>query len=100
MSERYAALLRLAYIDRCLALHGEVQRADITRTFWVSQAQASADIGAFNRTHPGVMAYDKSRKRYVPARAKYRSVYCHDDPNVRRALSLLAAAGHPMGWAD
>lgn len=90
---------RLDYIDWCLALRGEVQRGDIMATFSVSQAQASADLSAFERAHPGAMRYDKSAKRYVPAQSNYRARRGMDDPNVRRAVSLLAAAEHPMGWA-
>lgn len=58
---------RLDYIGWRLATHGEVQRADLTGIFGVSEAQASGDLGAYDRAHPGAMAYDKSAKRYVPA---------------------------------
>ena len=91
---------RLDYIDWRLFVHGEVQRDDIVRTFGVSMSQASADLSAFEREHPEVMSYDRSAKRYVPARAKYRSCRGFGDSNVLRAISLLAAAGHPMGWRD
>ena len=68
----WASDRRLDFIDHCLALRGEVQRADIMRVFGVSEAQASQDISAFGREHPGAMSYDKSAKRYVPARSRYK----------------------------
>lgn len=46
------------------------------------------------------MAYDKSAKYYTPAREPYRSQRGMDHPNVKRALSLLAGAGHAMGWTE
>lgn len=91
---------RLDYIAWRLTVHGEVQRDDIVRNFGVSMSQASADLSAFEREHPEVMRYDKTLKRYVPAKAKFRSLRGFGDPNVLRAISLLAAAGHPMGWRD
>lgn len=63
---------RLDYIDWRLAEQGSVRRADIMITFQVSAQQASTDLGAFDRAHPGAMNYDKTAKRYVPARTKYR----------------------------
>jgi hypothetical protein len=89
---------RLDYIDWRLALIGEVRREHLMTVFGVSMPAASATLGEFAAAHPGAMRYDKSRKCYVPARQPYRAVRGMADPNVRRALSLLAAAGHPMGW--
>jgi hypothetical protein len=63
---------RLDYIDWRLATHGEVRRQHLTETFGISMQQASADIGAFDREHPGAMEYDKSRKSYIASRAPYR----------------------------
>ena len=96
----WAADRRLDYIDWCLALRGEVQRADISGVFEVSESQASQDINAFIAAYPAAIRYDKSRKRYVPARNAYRAQRGMDNPNVRRAISLLAAEGHPMGWSQ
>lgn len=89
---------RLDYIDWRLLVVGHIRRGDLARTFGTSENQASHDLADFDRAHPGVMAYDKNAKQYVPARKPYRSQRGMDDPNVRRALSLLAGAGHPMGW--
>lgn len=68
----WASDRRLDYIDWRLATHGEVQRADIGNLFDVSVPQASADLSEFMRQHPGAMEYDKTRKRYVPVRPRYK----------------------------
>jgi hypothetical protein len=58
--------MRLDYIDYSLSVHGEISRPDLMTTFGISIAQASADLAAFERIHPGVMYYDRNRKRYRP----------------------------------
>jgi hypothetical protein len=102
MPDRHSVAVRLAYVDWRLSVHGEVNRADIMRTFGVSLGQASVDLTEFQRLYPDRIEYDKYRKRYIPAGRAYRPIreYGHDDPNVLRGISLLAAAGHPLGWRD
>lgn len=95
----YAIERRLDYIDWRLAQFGEVQRADIARTFGVSQSQASGDLNLFLTEHPKIMGYDKTRKRYVPANGRYKSVRGWT-PTTIRAMRVLAMRGHPMGWRD
>lgn len=56
---------RLDYIAWRLADHGAIRRDDLMRVFGVSMPQASADLGAFDRAHPGAMVYDKSAKQYA-----------------------------------
>lgn len=63
----WAGERRVEFIAWRLCTHGEVQRSDIARTFRVSMAQASADLAEFQRLHPGATAYDKMRRRYLPA---------------------------------
>lgn len=96
----WAADRRLDYIDWRLLTVGSIRREHIMRTFSVSAPQASGDLTAFQAAHPEAIRYDKSGKSYVPARMPYRSVRGHDDPEVKRALTLLANAGHPMGFRD
>jgi len=93
---------RLDYVDWRLLNHGSVQRSDIVRTFDVSPTQASVDLREFDRAHPGAMTYDNSAavRAYVPANGRYRSQRGMDAVPVRRALRLLADAGHPMGWRE
>lgn len=93
----YAVDRRLDFIDWRLIAHGEIQRADIMNQFQVSEAQASADLGAFEREHPGTMTYDKTRKRYVPARNPYRSKRKWT-PAALKAMEQFCASGHPMAW--
>ena len=64
----YFPALRRQYILWRLATVGEVQRADIMRTFGVSMAQASGDINALIADDPAATSYDKTRKRYIGKR--------------------------------
>ena len=91
---------RLDYIDWRLGRRGEVHRGDLIRVFGVSPSQASADLASFLRAYRGAMRYDRRAKRYVPREQPYASRRGMDDPAVRRAISLLARASHPMGWSD
>lgn len=68
----WAVERRLDFIDWRLAERGEVQRRDIMTLFGVSDVQASIDINEFLAAYPDTATYDKSRKRYVPARRPYR----------------------------
>jgi hypothetical protein len=67
----YFPALRRDYILWRLAVNGELQRADIMRTFGISEAQASGDINTLLADMPTSIRYDKSRKRYVPPRTRY-----------------------------
>lgn len=91
---------RLDYIDWRLLTFGELRRENLIAVFGISLAQASADISRFIGRHQGAMKYDGSDKRYVPVEKIYRSRRRMDDPNIRRALTLLANAGHEMGWSE
>ena len=85
---------RMDFVDWRLLMRGEVQRDDIRRVFGVSMSQASADLKAFLKLHPGAMVYDTVRKRYVPAKAPYKSRRGMDAMKVREALNTLAK----LGW--
>lgn len=79
---------RLDGIDALLATRGELRRQDIMDLFGVSLPQASMDIQAFVREHPGAIRYDLSSKRYVPAGPKYRRQRSLPD-QVRETLRLI-----------
>jgi hypothetical protein len=66
--------------------------------FGVSEASAVRDLKKFEREHPGAMRYDITDKQYVPRRGGHSTQRRMDDPKIKRALALLASAGHPMGW--
>jgi hypothetical protein len=68
----WSADRRLDYIDWSIATRSSLRRSDIVQTFGVSMAHASADINAFIALYPDALAYDKSAKCYVPAKANYR----------------------------
>lgn len=64
----YFPALRRQYILWRLAVHGEVNRADLVRTFGVSMSWASLDINSLLTDNPQAASYDKTRKRYVQRR--------------------------------
>ncbi len=66
--------IRLDYIDWRLLNEGAINRSHIVTRFDISENQASIDLNAFDREHPGAMRYDKSAKQYVPANGRYRPV--------------------------
>jgi hypothetical protein len=57
---------RMEHIERCLFWKGELQRADLVERFGVNPAQVATDFSNYMAMAPGNMAYNKSRKRYVP----------------------------------
>jgi hypothetical protein len=71
-------------VDWRLLTAGSVRRKDIMAAFSISEAHASADIAAFDRTHPGVMRYDKSAKMYVPSNGRYVS-----QRGIKRSVPLV-----------
>jgi len=93
----WAEEARLDFIDLLLLARGRVVRADLVERFGISMSQASGDIRSFIRQHPDAMRYDKSRKCYVPATRRYRSVRGQGKRTID-ALAQLAAAGSRLGW--
>lgn len=81
----YFPALRRDYILWRLATFGEVQRGDIMRTFGTSEAQSTGDMKGLLDDHPEIVRYDKTRKRYVPAR--------RHQPAAR-----LAKIADALGW--
>lgn len=75
---------RREYILWKLATAGELRRADIQRTFDISESQASEDMTALQLEIPTAASYDKSAKRYVSRR--------HQPP------ARLAAIAEALGW--
>lgn len=56
---------RLAWIDEMLTIYGFINRHHLQRKFGISQPQASKDLQAFMRRHPGIARYDLTGKCYV-----------------------------------
>lgn len=63
---------RLDFIDWCLAFGDGINRSDLVQMFGISVPQASSDLQAFMSLYPDAMRYDKTAKKYVPVRKKYR----------------------------
>lgn len=56
---------RQEWIAETLRVFGFINREHLMRKFGISMPQASSDIQAFQRRHPGAIAYNLSAKRYV-----------------------------------
>ncbi|MER8501565.1 WYL domain-containing protein [Mesorhizobium sp. M0145] len=65
---RWGVEQRLEFIEFRLFWEGGVNRADIINMFGVSVPQASKDLTLYQERAPGNVEYDKSAKRYIPAR--------------------------------
>jgi hypothetical protein len=63
---------RLDYIDWRIATAGEFERDSAARLFDVSPGIISGDLTLFQSLYPDALNYDKSAKRYVPAKGRYR----------------------------
>jgi len=58
----------MEWIAESLLVYRFINREHLQRKFGISQPQASKDLNAFLKRHPGVMRYDLTRKRYEAAR--------------------------------
>jgi hypothetical protein len=55
---------RQDWITETLRVFGFINRAHLERKFGISTPQASMDLAAFARSHPGTVHYDTSAKCY------------------------------------
>lgn len=55
---------RMEWIAESLRIFGFINRQHLERKFGISTVQASNDLTAFGRAHPGVMDYNANAKRY------------------------------------
>ena len=63
-SLRWGAEKRLEFTELKLYWEGRINRGDLTRTFNISNPQASADFTRYMEKAPGNMDYDRSEKHY------------------------------------
>lgn len=56
---------RQDWIAETLRVFGFINREHLERKFGISTPQASLDLNRFRRTHPNLIQYDLSTKRYV-----------------------------------
>lgn len=64
MTERWFFRHRQEWIAEMIRIFGFINRVHIERKFEVSTPQASADLQAFQQSHPGLIVYNKTSKRY------------------------------------
>lgn len=55
---------RIDWIAEMIGIYGFINREHVQRKFGVSTPQASLDLNTAMRERPGLMAYNKSTKRY------------------------------------
>jgi hypothetical protein len=60
----WSAERRVEFIDYRLFWEGRINRGDLTRTFGISNPQATADLTKYLEMAPGNMDYDRSAKYY------------------------------------
>ena len=63
---KWEARQRLTFIEATLVWSGEISTNDLSEAFGIGRAQASKDLAFYREHWPGNIAYDRSRKRYVP----------------------------------
>jgi DeoR/GlpR family transcriptional regulator of sugar metabolism len=64
VSDRWFYRQRQQWIMQMLHVYGFINRGHLMRKFEISTMQASIDLQQFLTNYPGVMAYNKSTKRY------------------------------------
>jgi len=62
---RWFATYRRQWIWEMLQIYGFINRSHLIAKFGLSVPQASLDLKAFQRSYPGFVKYDTSRKAYV-----------------------------------
>jgi len=65
---KWEARQRLTFIEATLVWSGEISTRDLTHAFGIGRAQASKDLAVYQAHWPKNIAYDRSRKRYVPTK--------------------------------
>lgn len=77
---------RLAFIEFRLWFLGDVRRPDLIDRFGIAPAVATRDLAAYREYAPQNIAFDGSRKVYVPTEG-FAPVFDHDPDRVLSALS-------------
>lgn len=96
MTDNWGAARRLDYIDFRMVTTKGVRRSDIMLTFGVSMPAASASLNQFLALYPDSIVYDKTAKRYVPAKG-YKTLR-GNTPGVLKAVAKLRSLKSPLGW--
>lgn len=83
---RWGAERRMEFIEFTLYWEGRINRGDLTRTFNISNPQASADIGRYIEKAPANIDYDRSDKHYF-ATPRFKPILIR--PNAEQYLMQL-----------
>ncbi|MFG6637337.1 hypothetical protein ACGYJ8_15365 [Sulfitobacter sp. 1A12126] len=65
MTDAFATVVRLMWIDDLIEEEGQIQRSDIARAFRMSVQQASHDLRRYMQLNPRRIAYDPSPRCYI-----------------------------------
>lgn len=65
MTDTFATVVRLMWIDDLIEEEGAIQRGDISRAFRMSIQQTSHDLRRYMQLNPRRIAYDPSPRCYV-----------------------------------
>ena len=65
MTDPFATVVRLMWIDDLIEEEGQIQRSDIARAFRMSIPQASHDLRRYMQLNPRRIAYDTSLRCYI-----------------------------------
>src|ERR1035437_8758635 len=77
---------RLAHIEFRVWFLGQVSRIDLIKTFDIAPAVGTRDFAAYKKIAEGNLAFDDSRKVYVPS-SGFSPVFSHEPERVLSALS-------------
>ena len=91
----WAARERLRRVELLLWWRGWVGRADLTKGFGISSAQASGDIQRYVDMNPGALVYQTRRKRYEGTEGMRCVVH---EPRLEEAVWLFYGEQVPGGW--
>lgn len=92
--ENWAARERLRLIERAVWWRGWIGRGDLTAMFGISAAQASGDLQAYQKTNPGALIYQMSRKRYEGAEGMRCVLH---EPRLEEAMAAFLGEGPAVG---
>lgn len=88
---------RRSFMEHRLFWCGQLGLSDLMDAFDLSRAQASKELNAYKKAHPGNIFYDLNAKTYVP-RSSFVPEY--DTPNSERYLNDLLELSRGKGVAN
>lgn len=88
--KQWAAVQRLAFVEKAAYWRGSVNRQDLIKGFGVSPAQATADLQKFQELCPDVLDYHLKRKRYESSPGMVCTLH---QPRLEEAMALFLVGG-------